>query len=269
MDLPQLADPSPSELAHDRVRWLRSVFIAFGSVLALTWIKLVEWTLEANFSVLGILPRAVSGLLGIVTAPLLHGSFEHLAANSLAILILLTLSLYAYPRASARALPLIWLGSGVITWLIGRNSLHLGASGVTHGLMFFVFVLGLLRRDRPAIAAALAGFFLYGGMFLSIFPHDPNISWEAHLGGAMSGLLAAILWRNLDPAPARKRYSWDEDEERAALEHERQDEFALPRPEVAPLWDGPGSHRGDARRGIVLAFPQRNTSEPDDPRTLH
>lgn len=269
MDLPQLADPTPSELVRDRVRWLRSSFIAIGAVLALTWIKLVEWTLDANFSVLGILPRSVSGLLGILTAPLLHGSFEHLAANALSILILLTLALYAYPRASARALPLIWIGSGLLTWMIGRTSLHLGASGVTHGLMFFVFVMGVLRRDRPAIAAALAAFFLYGGMFLSIFPHDPNISWEAHLGGGASGLLAALLWRRLDPAPARRRYSWDEDEERAALEHERDDEFALPRPDVVPLWDGPGAHQPEPRRGVVLAFPERALREPPDPRSLH
>lgn len=268
MDLPQLADPTPSELARDRVRWLRSAFIAIGSILALTWIKLVEWTLGADFSVLGILPRAASGLLGIVTAPLLHGSFEHLAANALAILILLTLSLYAYPRASIRALPLIWLGSGVVTWLIGRSSLHLGASGITHGLMFFVFVMGVLRRDRPAIGTALAAFFLYGGMFLSIFPHDPHISWEAHLGGGVSGLVAALLWRRLDPAPERKRYSWDEDEERAALEG-GDDEFSLPRPDVAPIWDGPSAGDPDPRRGVVLAFPQRSAGEPREPPTLH
>jgi len=269
MDLPQIADATPSELARDRVRWLRSVFIALGSVFALTWIKLVEWTLEADFGVLGILPRAVSGLLGVITAPLLHGSFEHLAANSLSILILLTLALYAYPRASLRALPLIWLGSGVVTWLIGRNSLHLGASGVTHGLMFFVFALGVIRRDRPSIAAALAAFFLYGGMFLSILPHDPTISWEAHLGGGVSGLLAALLWRSLDPTPARKRYSWDEEEEGDALDAAREDEYALPRPDVVPIWDGPGSRVVDPRRGVVLAFPERSTPRSDPERTVH
>ncbi len=269
MDLPQIADPSPSELARDRVRWLRSVFIALGSVLALTWIKLVEWTLDTDFAVLGILPREVSGLLGVLTAPLLHGSFEHLAANSLSILILLTIALYAYPRASVRALPLMWLGSGVLTWIIGRESLHIGASGVTHGLMFFVFALGIVRRDRQSIAAALAAFFLYGGMFLSILPHDPTISWEAHLGGGLSGLLAALLWRNLDPAPAHKRYSWDEEEERDALDAAREDEFALPQPDVVPIWDGPGSRNADPRRGVVLAFPERAAGPSDPGRTLH
>ena len=128
---------------------------------------------------------------------------------------------------------------------------------------------GVVRRDRQAIAAALAAFFLYGGMFLSILPHDPTISWEAHLGGGVSGLLAALLWRNLDPAPARKRYSWDEEEERDALDAEREDEFALPRPEVRPIWDGPRSREDDPRRGVVLAFPERGISDPELPRSLH
>ena len=184
-------------------------------------------------------------------------------------LIVLTIALYAYPRASLRALPLIWLGSGAITWWIGRDSLHLGASGVTHGLMFFVFALGIIRRDRPSIAAALASFFLYGGMFFSILPHDPAISWEAHLGGGVSGLVAAWLWRGLDPAPQRKRYSWDEEDEAAALMDGRDDELDLPRPDVRPIWDGPYGTRPDARRGVVLEFPARAPSEVEDPRTLH
>ena len=70
-------------------------------------------------------------------------------------IVLGTLALYAYPRASARALPLMWLGAGLGTWLIGRDSVHFGASGVAHGLMFFLFVLGALRWDRRAIAVAL------------------------------------------------------------------------------------------------------------------
>ncbi len=271
MDLPQVADATPQELARDRIRWLRSAFIALGAVLMLTWIKLVEWTLDSDFSVLGIFPRTVSGLIGVVTAPLLHGSFEHLAANALSILILLTLTLYAYPRASVRALPLIWLGSGLFTWTIGRESLHLGASGVTHGLMFFVFAMGVVRRDRPAIAAALASFFLYGGMFLSILPHDPSISWETHLGGGLFGLLAALLWRRLDPSPPRRRYSWEDDEERDAMEAERDPEFALPRPQVEPIWSGPGSggESPSGPRGVVIEFPQRPRDDTPRPPTLH
>ena len=88
-----------------------------------------------------------------------------------------------YPRASKYAIPLIWLGSGLGIWLIGRDSTHLGASGVAHGLMFFLFALGLLRRDRPAIAAAMIAFFLFGSMLLTVLPGEPQVSWEAHMSG--------------------------------------------------------------------------------------
>src|SRR5690606_21455703 len=118
-------------------------------------------------------------------------------------------------------------------------------SGLTHGLMFFLFLLGLLRRDRPAIAAAMIAFFLYGGMLLTILPGDPKISWEAHMSGAFCGVLAALLWFRRDPAPARKRYSWeDEDEGIDALEEalaaQERGMYEPPPPQDVPvLWVRP------------------------------
>src|SRR5690606_36763021 len=94
--------------------------------------------------------------------------------------------------------------------------------GLTHGLMFLVFVLGLLRRDRPAIAAAMIAFFLYGGMLLTVLPREAGVSWQAHLGGAIGGVVAAFLWRRTDPQAARKRYSWEIEEELEALKAERE-----------------------------------------------
>ena len=74
-------------------------------------------------------------------------------------------------------------------WLLGQpGSHHLGASGLTHGLMFLVFVLGLLRRDRAAIAAGMLAFMFYGGMLMTILPREPGVSWESHLGGAIAGV---------------------------------------------------------------------------------
>src|SRR5260221_531913 len=83
------------------------------------------------------------------------------------------LALLVYPLASGRALPLIWVLNGLGVGVIGRQSVHFGASGLDHGLMFFLFVLGVARRDKRAIAAALATFFLYGGMLLTVLPREP------------------------------------------------------------------------------------------------
>src|SRR5690606_11736330 len=90
---------------------------------------------------LGIRPGEISGLIGVLAAPLLHGDWEHLVANTPSVLILGTLLLYSYPRAARWVLPLVWLGSGLGVWLFGvEGSVHVGASGLTHGLMFFLFL---------------------------------------------------------------------------------------------------------------------------------
>src|SRR3546814_17355713 len=114
-------------------------------------------------------------------------------------------------------------------------------------LCLFVIVIG--RRDRPAVAAALIAFFMYGGMVLSILPNDPQISWEYHLGGALAGTVSALLWRRLDPAPARKRYDWEDDEESDAAA--RADQALAPaRPDAVPvLWQRPDAARGQVRNG--------------------
>ena len=211
-------------------------------------------------------PGSAAGLVGVLTAPLLHGSPGHLLANATALLMLGTLAMTVYPRATVRALPLLWLGSGLCAWLLGEpGSHHLGASGVTHGLGFLVFVLGLLRRDRAAIAAGMMAFFFYGGMLLTIFPQEVGVSWESHLGGALSGVLAAFLFRRSDPVPAQRKYSWELEEElereNAAMGH---DTFEPRAPEGVPvLWkrDVPRIESGD--RGKVLPFRARNTSRDD------
>lgn len=164
-----------------------------------------------------VMPGSWQGLLGILGAPVLHGSLQHLVANASSLLILGTLAGTVYPRATALSLPVLWVGSGLGAWLLGdRGSYHLGASGVTHGLMFLVLTLAILKRDRAAIAAALIAFLFYGGMLISVLPNEPGVSWQSHMGGAMAGALAGLLLRKADPMAPPARYSWDEEEEQEA-----------------------------------------------------
>jgi membrane associated rhomboid family serine protease len=223
MDLP-LPDPDavvasarPMAQRFRRAAWASLCFVA---LLAL--IKVFEQLTGQGFDALALRPHVYAGLIGVLTAPLLHASLDHLLSNTLPVLILGTLVGGLYPRASLRALPLIWVGSGLGVWFIGESgSAHIGASGLAHGLMFLVFVLGLLRRDRQAIAAGMMAFFLYGGMLLTIFPRELDVSWESHLCGAIFGVIAAIVWRRLDPPLPRKRYSWEDepDEEESDVAH--------------------------------------------------
>ena len=257
----------PVRLRQDRRQFWRAAGVSVGFVAALAWIKLLEWLFGQHLGALGVLPGNPWGLIGVLTGPLVHGSIEHLASNSFGLIVLGTLAIYAYPKATVRALPVIWLGSGLFTWLIGRENPHFGASGVTHGLMFFLFLLGVLRWDRRAIAVALVVFFLYGGMLLTILPREPGISWEYHLGGALMGAIAAIAWRKLDPAPPRKKYSWDYEAELAeANALSVQDEFEPPRPaEVPVLWRRPDPDAG--QRVLPFRTPNHDPDLDDEPPT--
>lgn len=250
-DLPD----TPAQRAADRARLLRGLNVSLAFVLLLAAVFWLQQGVDLRAFAVG--PLRAEGLPGILTAPLLHGSPGHLAANAASLLILGTLALAVYPRATWRALPLMWLGSGVGAWTLGEaNSYHLGASGLTHGLMFLVFVLGLLRRDRPSIAAAMIAFFLYGGMLLTVLPHEPGVSWQSHLGGAVGGVLAALLWRGVDPLPPRKKYSWELEEEAGELSP-LDAELEMRSPEDVPvLWNRPPVDAED-ERGRVLPFRPR------------
>ncbi|MFH0351648.1 MAG: rhomboid family intramembrane serine protease, partial [Chromatiales bacterium] len=127
----------------------------------------------------------------------------------LPLFVLGTAIVYVYPRSARIAVPVILLGSGLGVWLFGRPSYHIGASGLAHGLMFFLFALGVLRWDRPAMALSMLVFFLYGGMVWGIFPQEPGGSFESHVFGAVTGLALAFLLRHYDPPPPEKKYDWE------------------------------------------------------------
>jgi membrane associated rhomboid family serine protease len=179
----------------------------------LLWaLKLIEYLGGFDFSQFGIYPRHAGGLVGILCAPLIHASVPHLFANTPPIIVIGTMLLYGYPRASSVFLPVLYLGSGIAVWLFAREAYHIGASGIAFGMLFFVLTVGVIRWQRRTIAISLVVFFLYGGMISGIVPGASEISFESHLSGALFGILLAFLLRNLDPGSSRKRYSWENEE---------------------------------------------------------
>ena len=118
--------------------------------------------------------------------------------------------LHLYPDAARVVLPAVYVGPGIAVWLFGRPSLHLGASGLVYGLVGYIFVAGVIRRDRRAIAAALLVSFLYGALVWGGFPLKVGVSWETHLAGAAIGVALAFAFRARD-VPPRKRYSWEDE----------------------------------------------------------
>jgi membrane associated rhomboid family serine protease len=162
----------------------------------------------------GILPRRLSWIRGVVTAPLVHGSWEHLMSNSVPLFVLTSLTLYFYRRVAIRAFWLIYFMTGLAVWLLGRSVIHIGASGVVYGLVAFIFWNGIFRRSARSIILALVVLMLYSSMFLGILPDQEGISWESHLLGSLSGIFAAFWFKEeLEDDEAEHRHRWDENAE--------------------------------------------------------
>jgi membrane associated rhomboid family serine protease len=133
--------------------------------------------------------------------------------------VLVTAMLFLYPLSALRVLPAVYFGTGLVVWLVGRDSVHLGASGLVYGLVSYIFLAGVLRRDRRAVATSLVVCFLYGSLVWGVLPAWPGVSWETHLAAALIGAVLAIALRRLD-VPPRKRYAWEGQTDDDALDDE-------------------------------------------------
>ena len=208
VDIP---DPEYTSSERSRANFRLAFKLALGFVALIWLIDIVNWALGLELRSFGVRPRQLAGLPGILLAPLLHGGPLHLAANSAPLLVLGTGMLYLYPGSALKVLPAIYLGPGIAVWLFAAGGIHIGSSGLVYGLLGYVFVAGVIRFDRRAIAASLLVAFLYGSMVWGVLPIQPGVSWESHLAGALIGVVMAIALRRLD-IPPRKRYSWEGEE---------------------------------------------------------
>lgn len=189
----------------------KSLLLPVIFVLIIWIIKVIESAAGISFVTYGVNPGSVSGLVGILTFPLIHGSWEHLFSNTFPVLFLSMGVLYFYKTSAVKVLLMAYFIPGIGIWLFGRESFHVGASAVIYSLAAYLFFSGIIKRDRRAISLALIVTFLYGGLVWGVLPLKKGISWEGHLFGALTGIATAIIFRKKDPY---KRYDWeDEDDE--------------------------------------------------------
>lgn len=178
-------------------------------VLALWIVFWIEVRFKVDFSEYGILPRTLSGLRGVFFSPFIHGDISHLYNNSLPLLFLLAAVRYFYREISLKVVFWGILFSGFFTWAFGRESYHIGASGLVYVLVSFIFFKGILTKYFRLIALSLVIVMVYGGMVWYMFPDvKDGISWEGHLGGFLSGWMLAYLFKTPDYQKAIK-YDWE------------------------------------------------------------
>ncbi len=181
-------------------------------ILFFFWlVEFIEQTFGLSFVRGGIYPLHIKGIPGILFSPFIHSSYNHLIANSVPFFILLSALVYYYRKISYRIFIQIYLISGICVWLGAREAWHIGASGVVYGMAAFHFFSGILRNDLRLLTISVLVVFLYGGMFWGIFPMKPEISWESHLWGSLSGVALAIYYRKY--VVRREKFDWEDESE--------------------------------------------------------
>ncbi|WP_336087922.1 rhomboid family intramembrane serine protease [Nocardia sp. SSK8] len=189
------AGPAPRQTRT----WAQAAVVILGFVGALYVIEGIDTILSHDrpagtlnqLDEAGIAPRSVDGLDGILWAPLLHGGWDHLLANTLPLLVLGFVVLLSGIGRGLAATAIIWVVAGVGTWLTASSgSVHLGASSIVFGWLTYLICRGWFTRHVGQIVVGLVIFLIYGSMLWGVLPSDPRISWQGHLFGAVGGVLA-------------------------------------------------------------------------------
>ena len=200
---------TPATQPKKRPRWMVGGAAILTFVALLYLVELIDQLSRHSLDVNGIRPQTTDGLWGIIFAPVLHANWQHLAANTVPLLVLGFLVTLAGLSRFVWATVIIWILGGFGTWLIGNVGSscgptdHIGASGLIFGYLAFLLVFGLFVRRIWDIIIGLVVLFIYGGVLLGAMPvlgQCGGVSWQGHLCGAVAGVVAAYMLS----APERK-----------------------------------------------------------------
>jgi membrane associated rhomboid family serine protease len=157
----------------------------------------IQFNFGIDLAFLGIMPRTWAGLPGILFAPMIHGSLQHILGNTAPVLFLGSALYFFYGRIGNTVFFRCYLITNLLVWLLSpRASYHIGASGLVYGLSAFMILFGVLRKELIPLLLSVFIFLLYGGAFFyGVLPLDPRVSWESHLFGALVGAVSAVTLR--------------------------------------------------------------------------
>ena len=215
------SNPKKLDLELEKKIFFHSLLFPAIFVFIFWMIEIIEQTTGMSFVRFGIYPLHLKGLYGIVLSPFIHSNFNHLISNSIPFFILTFVLIYFYRKISYRIFFQMFIFSGLCVWLSGREAWHIGASGVIYALAAFHFVSGIIRNDIRLLTISVVVVFLYGGLVWGMFPINPDISWEGHLWGAISGVVLAIYYRKY--IIRRHKFDWEDEEDDDEIEEDKSD----------------------------------------------
>ncbi|MCH3880848.1 MULTISPECIES: rhomboid family intramembrane serine protease [Tenacibaculum] len=173
----------------------QTILIPILSVVIIWFVYWLEINFNYNFNKFGVFPRTIKGFRGVFLSPFIHSNTSHLFNNSIPLFIFLTSLLFFYKKVALKVLVYGGLLTGLFTWIIARDSYHIGASGIVYLLFSFIFFSGILKRHLRLISLSLVVIFLYGSMIWYVLPIKEGMSWEGHLSGFVAGIIFAFLYK--------------------------------------------------------------------------
>lgn len=203
---------------EEKNKIINAVFYPIMFVLIIGLIHLIQFVFSLDFYWLGIYPQRFSAIGGVIFSVFVHGNFNHLFNNAIPLLILGSALFYFYKPIALKVVVWIVLMGGFWTWIMARESYHIGASGLIYGLFSFLLLSGFIRLNKQLISLSFFVVIVYGSMVWGIFPVKLNISYEAHFWGFVSGIVLAIFYRK--QGLQKEIFVWDEDDESDEKENE-------------------------------------------------
>lgn len=232
------------------------LLVPMAAVLLIWVVFWIEVRFRVNLNDLGVYPRTLKGLRGVLFSPFIHGSLSHLYNNTIPVAVLSAALVYFYRDVAFRVLVIGFFVSGILTWIMGRPSYHIGASGMIYVLASFIFFKGAFTRHFRLMALSLIVVFIYGSMLWYIFPVKEGISWEGHLAGFITGLLLALFVKANIPKP--RKYAWEHEDY-----NEEEDEFLRHFDEDGNFIENPEGIE-DTEPGIQIHYHYRK-DKPEPP----
>jgi membrane associated rhomboid family serine protease len=177
--------------------YIGSAIVPFRLVFLMWLVFTLDFFYGFNLWRFGLEPRTLHGIIGIFTAPMIHGNVIHLLSNTVPLLFLGGTLFFFYNRIGTTVFFRCYFITNILVWLFAQpGQVHIGASGLIYGLSAFLIFFGILRRDMMSILISVVVIILYGGIFYGLLvPMDPQVSWQMHLAGTIVGVATAFMLR--------------------------------------------------------------------------
>lgn len=164
-----------------------------GAIVLILWGVFFITSLERRILYLGIIPRRIYGLPGVVLSPFLHANFNHLFFNTIPLVVLSNFLLMNGLHYFLVVTLAITVLSGLLIWCFAKPGLHIGGSGVITGYWGLLVMNIYQQGTLTAIILGLVSIYYFAGILYGVFPGEKGVSWQGHLFGLMAGLAAGYL----------------------------------------------------------------------------